>query len=93
MLRSREMARDQVVSATEFKAKCLAFLDDIEQTGARITVTRRGRAVAVLGPVSKSGWKNPAGSLAGKARILADIENIDNSDMWDVVNHSRMPSR
>jgi prevent-host-death family protein len=38
------------VSATEFKAKCLALLDEIEQSGGPITITRRGRPVAVLGP-------------------------------------------
>ena len=40
----------QVVTATEFKAKCLSLLDEIEQRGTAITVTRRGRPVAVLGP-------------------------------------------
>src|SRR5262249_30169360 len=37
-------------SATEFKAKSLAFLDEIEQRGEPITITRRGLPVAVLGP-------------------------------------------
>jgi hypothetical protein len=30
-----------VVSATEFKAKCLALLDEVDQRGAAITVTKR----------------------------------------------------
>jgi len=38
--------KDRVVSATEFKAKCLALLDEVADSGGTITVTKRGRAVA-----------------------------------------------
>jgi prevent-host-death family protein len=76
--------KDRVVSATEFKAKCLAFLDEIEQRGGPITITRRGRPVATLGPAKKKAWKSPANSWAGKAKIVGDIVNVDMSDLWDV---------
>jgi prevent-host-death family protein len=46
--------------ATKFKAKCLAYLDEIEQHGGPITITRRGRPVAVLGPAKRAAWKSPA---------------------------------
>jgi prevent-host-death family protein len=75
---------DRVVSATEFKTKCLALLDEIEQGGAPITITRRGRPVAVLGPAKKKAWKSPANSLAKKAKIVGDIVNVDMSDLWEV---------
>jgi prevent-host-death family protein len=78
------MGKNQVVSATEFKAKCLSLLDEVEQGNGRITVTRRGRPVAVLGPVQKKAWKSPADSWAGRARIIGDIVNIDMSDLWEV---------
>jgi prevent-host-death family protein len=74
---------DRVVSATEFKAKCLALLDEIEQRGGPIIITRRGRPVAVLGPAKKKGWKSPANSWAGRAEIVGDIVNAD-PDLWDV---------
>ena len=79
------MPAKRVVSATEFKAKCLSLLNEIEQSGAAITVTRRGHPVAVIGPVSKSAWKSPRNSWAGKARIVGDIVNTDSSNLWDVV--------
>ena len=72
------------MSATEFKAKCLAMLDEIEQHGGPITITRRGRPVAVLGPSKKKAWKSPANSLAGKAKIVGDIVNVDMSALWEV---------
>jgi len=75
--------KDRVVSATEFKAKCLAILDEIEQHGDPVTITRRGKPVAVLGPAKKKAWKSPANSLAGKMEIVGDIVNGD-PDLWDV---------
>jgi prevent-host-death family protein len=79
------MARNRVVSATEFKAKCLSLLDEIEQSGAAITVTRRGKPVAVLGPALKGVSKSPRDSWAGKARIVGDIVNTDLSGLWEVI--------
>lgn len=40
---------DRTMSATEFKAKCLKVLDDVAKKRARrVTVTKRGKAVAVV---------------------------------------------
>lgn len=64
---------NRVVSATEFKAKCLSILDDIEQKGAAITVTRRGRPVAIIGPVAKDDFRSLKDCYAGKAKIVGDI--------------------
>src|SRR5882672_10038595 len=77
--------KNRIVSATEIKAKCLACLDEIEQRGGPITITRRGRPVAVLGPATRSSWKSPQNSWAGKARIVGDIVNADTSHLWEVI--------
>ncbi len=74
----------RVVSATEFKAKCLAILDEIEERGEAITVTRRGRPVAVVGPAKRSNRKSPLNSWAGRAQIVGDIVNSDTSSLWEV---------
>jgi len=70
----------KVVSVTEFKAKCLALLDEVETSGESITVTRRGRPCAVVGPAPKQAWKSPANSWAGRAEIVGDI--INTSHLW-----------
>lgn len=75
--------KTRIVSATEFKAKCLGLLDDIEERGEHITITRRGKAVAVIGPAKKKPWKSPANMWAGKVEIVGDIVNGD-PDLWDV---------
>jgi prevent-host-death family protein len=74
--------KERVVSASEFKAKCLGYLSEIEQSGQVITITRRGRPVATLGPAKRGAWKSPGNSLAGKARIVGDIINTD--WVWEV---------
>jgi len=77
--------KERLVSATEFKAKCLALLDEIEQRGEPITVTRRGRPVAVLGAPKRTAWKSPRNSWAKKARIVGDIVDTDTSRLWEGV--------
>ena len=69
------------VSATEFKAKCLGLIDELESKGDTITVTKRGRPVAVVSPAKKKRFKSPMGILAGKVKIVGDIVNT--SHLWD----------
>jgi len=77
--------RARVVSATEFKAKCLALLDDVAEHAGTITITKRGRPVAVLGPAKTTSWKSPRGAWIGKVQIQGDIVNLDTSGLWDAV--------
>lgn len=41
----------RTIGATEFKATCLRVIDDMNRDGQPVTITRRGRPVAVLSPV------------------------------------------
>jgi prevent-host-death family protein len=80
--------KTRVIGATEFKAKCLALLDEIEGQGSTITVTKRGRPVATISPARKRAWKSPKGALAGKVRITGDIVNANSSDLWDALRRN-----
>jgi prevent-host-death family protein len=60
-----------VISATEFKAKCLAILDDVQKHGSTVTVTKRGRPVATVGPAGVKGFKSSKGVLAGKGSVIS----------------------
>lgn len=79
--------KHQIVSATEFKAKCLALLEEISEEGGTVTVTKRGRPMATVGPVKKRPFKSSEGALIGKGRIVGDIVNLDTSRLWDVVRN------
>jgi len=79
------MMKTRVVNATEFKAKCLAILDEVQERGESITITRRGRPVAVLGPAQKTAFKSSRDSLAGKGKIVGDIVNAEVPSLWEVL--------
>lgn len=36
----------ETVTASDFKARCLALLDRVQETGERIVIPKRGRPVA-----------------------------------------------
>lgn len=79
--------KHETISVTEFKAKCLALFDQIDQEGGTLTVTRRGRPLATIGPVKRKPFKSSEGILAGKVKIIGDIVNADYSDLWEVVTN------
>ena len=84
----------RIVTATEFKTKGSELLTEVEQGGEPITITRRGRPVAVLEPAKatptqkKLRWKSPKDSLAGKVKIVGDIVNFSMFD-YDWKKQSR----
>jgi prevent-host-death family protein len=58
--------QSRVIGATEFKAKCLALLDEIDEHGGTITITKRGRPVATVSAAKKPARKSPKNLLAGQ---------------------------
>ena len=60
------------ISAAEFKAKCLALMDEVQETGKELIITKRGKPVAKLVAVTT---KRPSliGSMKGTVEILGDI--------------------
>lgn len=64
---------NRVVTASEFRAKCLALMDELAEYGGTITVTKRGRPVVIVTPAKKKRYKSPMGSLVGKIKIVGDI--------------------
>jgi len=58
--------------AGEFKAQCLAVMNEVQQTGVPVLITKHGKPVAKLVPAP-----DPAddvfGYMAGKVKIVGDI--------------------
>jgi prevent-host-death family protein len=77
--------KNRVMSATEFKAKCLAVLDEVDKNGSTVTVTKRGRAVATVKRAPGKKWKSLEGVLAGKFKIVGDIVHGD-PEIWEIVS-------
>lgn len=70
---------ERVVGAGEFKARCLALLDEVAGRRTEIVVTKRGVPVARVVPVA------PAASTEGSVTLLAtDDETYFSADeAWD----------
>jgi prevent-host-death family protein len=77
--------KSRVVSATEFKAKCLAILDEVDDHGGTVTITKRGRPVAVVGPARKPRRKSLLGAWVGKVKLPKNWDKIEFTDRWDVL--------
>ena len=61
------------IAITEFKAHCLALLEDIARTGEPLLVTKRGKAIVRVLPSVDAGSLYPQDSLAGTVTILGDV--------------------
>ena len=62
----------RTMKASEFKAKCLKLMDEVAETGEEIHITKRGRAVAKLTPLTQRP-KTLFGVDRGRIEILGDI--------------------
>ena len=61
------------IPAGEFKAKCLALLDEVAATGRPIVVTKRGRPVARLVPVDDQDVPSLRGSIVHEGDVVSPI--------------------
>lgn len=75
------------VPISEFKAKCLAMLEQVRKTRKPIRVTRHGKPVAdILPPAPAFDRKAWIGSMKNSGRILGDIISPANDpDDWEVL--------
>ena len=70
------------IGAGEFKAKCLQLMDEVNETGVELVITKRGKPVARLLPAERP-HISPFGWMKGTGQILGDIVTSDPSDWSD----------
>lgn len=63
----------QEIAISEFKAKCLSLLEEVNKTKKPIRILRRGKPVAEIVPPTPSRKRRKLGSMVGKGVILGDI--------------------
>ncbi len=61
------------ISASDFKARCLAILDQVYETGERVVILKRGRPVAELSRVTSMESQYPQSELKGTVIITGDV--------------------
>ena len=73
------------IRASEFKAKCLALMDEVARTGEPVVITKHGRPVAELGPHRPPRAKSLIGLHKGQGKILGDIISPIGTDLWEAL--------
>ena len=78
------------IKASEFKAKCLALIDEVAESGEAIIVTKHGKPVVRVEP-DRPAAKGPAfGFLKG---MVERVGPDDDLDLWDEAAKKRYNAR
>lgn len=62
----------KTISASEFKAKCLRVMDEVERSRIPVVVTKNGRPVVTVLPAEPR-TKSIFGCMAGTAKSVGDL--------------------
>lgn len=68
----------RTMTATAFKARCLAVLDEVESTRRPVIVTKRGRPVARIVPAEEADVSDLRGSVLWMGDVVLPI-----GDDWE----------
>ena len=73
-MRDKRSQSVQEISISEFKAKCLAIMDEVQARKTKFVITKNGKPVAQMIPVEEI-EDSLFGFYAGKLAISGDIES------------------
>ncbi len=73
------------IKASEFKARCLALMDEVAKTGEPILITKNGHPVAELRPHRSARIASPFGLHKGLVRITGDILSPLDDTAWEIL--------
>jgi prevent-host-death family protein len=71
------ISTQKTLSASAFKAQCLALMDEVERTGVPVTITKHGRPVAQLAPARPGAVRLPVFGLHKGRLVERDPSDID----------------
>jgi prevent-host-death family protein len=63
----------KTVRISEFKAKCLGLIEQVDKTRQPLQITRHGRPVAELIPAGPDRKKKFLGAMVGTGKIVGEI--------------------
>lgn len=77
----------KTMSASAFKARCLAVMDEVARTGEPVAICKRGRIVVnIVRPQRASKVRYPQQALKGSGRTRGDIVSpVLSSTAWDAL--------
>jgi prevent-host-death family protein len=74
--------KDRSIPVSEFKTRCLRLLEEIATEGKSIVITKRGRPMARVTPVTaparplRASWKN-------SVRLRGDVVHFNTAVDWE----------
>lgn len=76
----------KTMGAAEFKAKCLRVIDKMNRDHEPVTITKRGKPVAVLSPVKTDEPQSIWGAMRGTVLRYDDpFAPAINPEAWDAI--------
>ncbi len=75
----------RTVQASEFKARCLALMDEVAATGEAVLITKHGKPIAELKPHKPPRIASLIGVDKGRVKILGDVVAPAYEGEWDAV--------
>lgn len=72
----------KTVLISEFKAKCIKMLKEVQKNGKPLTVTLRGEPIARVEPIRAEKRKPRLGTMKGQMIIKGDIIRSDMENDW-----------
>ncbi len=71
-------SENRIVPAGKFKSECLAILDEVQESGESVVVTKRGKPVARVVPYADKKAESLRGSVTFHGDVVGPI-----LDQWD----------
>lgn len=75
----------RTIQASQFKARCLALMDEVAATGEPLLITKHGKPIAELKPHRPPRAKPLIGLHRGQVKILGDIVAPAYQGEWDAL--------
>lgn len=70
---------------SEFKAKCIAVLKEVQRTREPLVITLRGKPLATVQPAEPHGHGKRLGGLKGQMTIRRDLVKVDTTADWEML--------
>ena len=75
----------RTLAVSAFKAQCIAILREAQRSGEPLLVTRRGRPLARIEPISEEASERRLGQFRGRMQIRGDIVNSSSEEDWEML--------
>jgi prevent-host-death family protein len=75
----------QTIKASEFKARCLALMDEVAKHGEPLIITKNGRPLVELRPYRAKGASAPFGIHRDKLTITGNLLEPVEVESWEAL--------